>query len=248
VATAHTPVKCLVRDLDNTLWRGTLLEDGDVRVRDEVPEILAALDRRGILHSIAGRKPDAVRNVADHLRVAPATTAFIDDEPVERAEVAFALPDVRCYRADRIPELLNLPEFTALTITEDSGRRRQMYRAGFQRDAERETYQGLDDDFLRSLKITMRIARAEENDLARVEELTLRTSQMNATGVHYSDATLRELPQDPFHEVLTAAMHDRFGPYGAIGVSLVQRGSRHRHIICSPCPAEWSPWEPVPPF
>ncbi len=50
--------------------------------------------------------------------------------------------------------------------------------------------------------------------MSRVEELTLRTSQMNATGVHYSDATLRDLLADPDHDVLTVTMADRFGPPG----------------------------------
>lgn len=48
----------------------------------------------------------------------------------------------------------------------------------------------------------MTISRATGEELTRVEELTLRTSQMNATGVHYPDAALRALMSDPQHEVL----------------------------------------------
>ena len=64
----------------------------------------------------------------------------------------------------------------------------------------------------------MAIKRADEEDLSRVEELTLRTSQMNATGVHYSDADLRALLADPDHEVLTVTLTDRFGPHGAVSI------------------------------
>jgi methoxymalonate biosynthesis protein len=68
----------------------------------------------------------------------------------------------------------------------------------------------------------MAIKRADEEDLSRVEELTLRTSQMNATGVHYPDGVLRELLADPNHEVLTVTLTDRFGPHGAVGVLLLR--------------------------
>ena len=53
-------MKCLVWDLDNTLWDGVLLEDAQVSLRPEVPGILRALDERGILHSIASRNDRAI--------------------------------------------------------------------------------------------------------------------------------------------------------------------------------------------
>ena len=48
-------IKCVVWDLDNTLWQGTLLEDCSVYVNDQVVEIIRTLDGRGILQSIASK-------------------------------------------------------------------------------------------------------------------------------------------------------------------------------------------------
>ena len=48
-------VKCLVWDLDNTLWQGILLEDGDVQLSGEVRRVVSDLDARGILQSVASR-------------------------------------------------------------------------------------------------------------------------------------------------------------------------------------------------
>lgn len=253
--TESSTVKCLVWDLDNTLWQGTLLEDGEVGLSDTVREVIVELDSRGILHSVAsrndhdlawerleklgiaeyfvlprigwGRKSDAVREIAERLRFAHRTVAFIDDQPAERAEVAFHLPDVRCYPAEHVGALVGLPEFTPAVVTDDARRRRQMYQAAFRRDAAREEFSGPDEEFLRSLDLVMTLVPANEVELARVAELTLRTSQMNATGVHYSDATLRSLLGDPGHEVLVASMADRFGAHGAVGVMLVER---HRSV------------------
>ena len=54
-AGGEKPVKCVVWDLDDTLWSGTLLEDGAVSLRSTVAEIVKVLDSRGILHSIASK-------------------------------------------------------------------------------------------------------------------------------------------------------------------------------------------------
>ena len=48
-------VKCVVWDLDNTLWNGILLEDNDVYIREDVNRVIRGLDERGILQSIASR-------------------------------------------------------------------------------------------------------------------------------------------------------------------------------------------------
>jgi FkbH-like protein len=48
-------IKCVVWDLDNTLWHGTLFEDENVYLRDHVVEIIKGLDNRGILQSIASK-------------------------------------------------------------------------------------------------------------------------------------------------------------------------------------------------
>lgn len=258
-------VKCLVWDLDNTLWHGTLLEDEHVVLPEAVREVIVGLDARGVLQSVSsrndhdlawaqlealgvadyfvvpeigwGRKSDAVRRIAEQLNFAPGTIAFIDDQPTERAEVAYHLPEVRCYPAEDAKTLLDLPEFSPRSVTVDSRQRRKMYQAGFRRTDEQTRFTGSDEDFLRSLDMVMRIGRATEDELSRVEELTLRTSQMNATGVHYSDGELRALLAHPGHEVLVTTLADRFGSHGAVGVLLLEkhREAWHLKLLATSC-------------
>ncbi|GGV43659.1 hypothetical protein GCM10010182_80290 [Actinomadura cremea] len=258
-------VKCLVWDLDNTLWRGTLLEDPEVALPDEIRRTIVELDARGILQAVASKndhdhawrrleelgvaeyfvlpqigwhpKSRSVKDIADGLNFALTTIAFVDDQPAERAEVAYHHPDVRCYDAVQAAELTGLPEFSPAVVTVDAARRRSMYQASFRRTREREDFAGPDEDFLRSLELVMEIKRADETALARVEELTLRTSQMNATGVPYTDAELRALCTDPGHEVLTVTLTDRFGPHGAVGVLLLGRHERvwHLKLLATSC-------------
>ncbi|RGD62168.1 HAD-IIIC family phosphatase [Kitasatospora xanthocidica] len=262
---APTLVKCLVWDLDNTLWRGTLLEDHEVVLPEEIRRTIVELDARGILQAVASKndhdhawqqlealgvaeyfvlprigwhpKSRSVKEIADGLNFALKTVAFIDDQPAERAEVAHHHPEVRCFDAALAAELTGLPEFSPAVVTVDAARRRSMYQAGFRRTAEREEFTGPDEAFLRSLDLVMEIKRADDADLSRVEELTLRTSQMNATGVYYSDADLRALIADPEHEVLTVSLTDRFGPHGAVGVLLVGYHERvwHLKLLATSC-------------
>lgn len=258
-------VKCLVWDLDNTVWDGTLLEDGEVDLRAGVLATVEELDRRGILQSVSsrndhdptwrrltelgladyfvaprigwGRKSDAVRAIAERLDFALTTIAFIDDQPAERAEVRYHLPEVRCYTAEQVAELVSLAEFSPTTVTVDARRRRSMYQANLRREAAQADFTGPDHDFLRSLELVMRIGRATGEELSRVSELTLRTSQMNATGVHYPDATLRGLLDDAGHEVLVTTLADRFGSHGAVGVLLLRRhpGVWHLKLLATSC-------------
>ncbi|MEU5948564.1 hypothetical protein ABZ793_23810 [Micromonospora sp. NPDC047465] len=112
-----------------------------------------------------------------------------------------------------------------------------MYQANLRRDAERAEFGGPDEAFLCSLDLELRILRATEVELSRVEELTLCTSQMNATGVHYSDETLRRLLVDEGHDVLVATLTDRFGAHGAIGVLLVEQRPTvwHLKLLATSC-------------
>ena len=53
--TGQKKIKCLVWDLDQTLWSGVLLE-GDLPVlRPGVQTVVEELDRRGVLQSVASQ-------------------------------------------------------------------------------------------------------------------------------------------------------------------------------------------------
>jgi HAD superfamily phosphatase (TIGR01681 family) len=110
-------VKCVVWDLDNTLWDGILVEDGpeQITLRPEALQAIKALDERGILLSIAskndhsnawsaiqkfqlqdyflnpainwGPKSESIRRIANELNLDLDTFAFIDDSETERREL-----------------------------------------------------------------------------------------------------------------------------------------------------------------
>lgn len=242
-------VKCVVWDLDNTLWSGILLEDGEVRIRPEAVEAIKALDERGILHSIASRndhdlamrqieqhglrdyflypqinwnpKSDSVKQIATSLNLGIDALAFVDDQPFERDEVLFAHPDMMCVDALDLDRLLHAPEFNPPHITEDSRSRRLKYLADIQRTRDESEFTGTSTEFLASLRMVFTISEAEDDDLRRAEDLTVRTHQLNSTGYTYSHDELRAFASSPDHLLLMAELDDRYGSYGKIGLALV---------------------------
>jgi FkbH-like protein len=244
-------VKCVVWDLDNTLWDGVLLEDRSVKLRGAVVEVIRTLDERGILHSIASRnEPDvamaklrelgldeyflypqvhwnakstSVRAIGEALNIGLDTIAFVDDQPFERDEVRFALPNVRCIDAADVSTIPLMREMSPPFLTEDSRMRRRMYLADITRKEVEAAHSGSPDEFLASLGMRLTVAAAKQEDLQRAEELTVRTNQLNATGYTYSYEELDRFRLSPDHELLIAGLDDKYGTYGKIGLALVER-------------------------
>ena len=136
-----------------------------------------------------GRKSDAVGEIAEELGFAHDTIAFIDDQPAERAEVDLP-PAATCAatRPRRPRPCWACRSSAPSAVTVDARRRRQMYQA-----ASGGRPSGPSSPGRTRSSCDARTGDADppgrpSEELARVEELTLRTSQMNATGVHYSDA------------------------------------------------------------
>jgi FkbH-like protein len=250
-------VKCVVWDLDNTLWDGVLLEGDGVRPRPAAVAAIRALDGRGILHSVASRndadaalaqleafgladlflhpqiswgpKSEAVAEIARALNIGLDAIAFVDDQEFELEEVAFALPDVLCVPTSAVDEILDAPEFSPRFVTDESRQRRAMYRSAIQRDRAELGFGGTGEDFLRTLDMKLTIAPAAAEDLKRAEELTLRTNQLNSTGVTYSYEDLQAFRTSSDHLLLVASLRDRFGSYGKIGLALADTsGERWR--------------------
>jgi FkbH-like protein len=245
-------IKCVVWDLDNTVWDGVLLEDPQVTLRPEVVEVIKTLDSRGILNSIASKndydvamaklrelgieeyflypqiswnsKSSGIEAIAKAINIGIDTLAFVDDQAFEREEVAYGQPSVLCIDVADLATMLDLPVMNPRFITEDSKLRRQMYLSDIARANAEQEFVGPNEAFLASLDLVFTISTAQEDDLQRAEELTVRTNQLNTTGYTYSYEELNQLRQSPHHKLLMASLTDKYGTYGKIGLTLIECG------------------------
>ncbi|MHB8652836.1 MAG: HAD-IIIC family phosphatase [Terriglobia bacterium] len=243
-------VKCIVWDLDNTMWDGILVEDGPekLRLKPGIAEIIKSLDRRGILHSIAsknnfdeamavlkshqldqyflhpqiswGPKSEAVKAIAQRLNIGIDTLMLVDDSDFELAEVHAACPTAMVLQADKYLEIPELPACQGSETAEGPSRRKM-----YQQEAVRETaVAGFAGDyfaFLRDCKIEMEIERLSAANLQRVHELTQRTNQMNFSGKRYERKLLEEIAATKHLDTYVISCRDRFGSYGIVGFSIV---------------------------
>jgi len=243
-------IKCVVWDLDNTIWDGTLLEDSNVSIKKDVVEVIKELDSRGILQSISSKnqyqlafeklkefkikeyflypqinwaaKSSSLKNIADNLNININSFAFIDDQAYEREEVNFAHPQVLCIDSKDVPDILTMPMFKPRFIAEDSKQRRLLYMTDIERKNDEENWDGPSDSYLASLNMRFHIRLASESDLQRAEELTVRTHQLNATGYTYSYEELDSFRSSHDHLLFVSSLEDKFGTYGTIGLTLVE--------------------------
>lgn len=251
-------IKCVVWDLDHTIWDGTLIENDDVKLKPGIGDVLKTLDARGILHSIASKnnyedameklkefaidkyflypeihwntKSSGIANIQKNINIGMDTILFIDDQPFEREEVESVLPDVTTIDALEYRNLPDLPRLNPRFITSDSKKRRKMYMDDIKRKVEQDEFKGPEEAFLASLNMHFVIHGAQEEDLKRAEELTVRTNQLNATGRTYDYDELNAFRLSDKHKLLVCELTDKYGSYGKIGLALIEISDEYWHL------------------
>jgi FkbH-like protein len=266
-------IKCIVVDLDQTLWPGVLAEEGFTFESDAMfqsmrygwhgglHQALKILKSRGILlatcsknnrddvlarwaelekfadsnglrhvlrrddfvaHAINwDRKSQNIRTLNARLGFSESALAFIDDNPVERAEVRTELPDILVL--GDVPnlvrhELLTNPAFQINVETDEARRRTETTTVQLARDQMQQDAPGV-HSFLRSLQIELRIRRVDAGDrLERIVDLIQRTNQFNTRSIRHDVDAVTTFVADPQHAVYSLAVKDRFADYGLVGV------------------------------
>ncbi len=257
-------IKCVIWDLDNTLWNGILSEDKEVKLREDAKNMIIVLDSRGILNSISSKnnyddamkkleefglsqyflypeinwnpKSDSVGKIVKHLNIGMDTILFIDDSEFERNEVTSVYPEVMTDDGADLVKLLSNEILNPEYITIDARNRRQMYLESIKRNCVEESFIGTNEEFLKSIDMRFCIRQAREDDLNRVQELTVRTHQLNSTGVTYSFEELDEYRKSENHKLYVCELIDKFGSYGKIGIALVELGKEwHLKLLLMSC-------------
>lgn len=240
--------KCVVWDLDDTLWEGTFLEGDNVVLSTEHRKLLFDLDQRGILQSIAsknneedilaklkelgiekyflypqvhwGPKSESIKNIAEVLNLSCDSFVFIDDSEFELDEVKKSIPEVCCINSSKaLQQLLDLDN---MSVTEESKMRRLLYSDERKRKKDESNFQGTSEEFLASLGLKIKISKAQKKDISRIKELTIRTHQLNSTGYTYSYNDLLEMLSDDKYMIYVVELEDKYGGYGKIGIVVVE--------------------------
>ena len=202
-------------------------EEADVWSVFETREELG-LDRDHIVASVINWQPKSenIRQLASRLNLGLDSFIFLDDNPIECAEVRTNCPEVLTLQwpteSRQARQLLDHTwEFDVAEATKEDRLRTQSYREEFHRQELKETRLSF-RDFIDSLALNVDIAPLTEDDLPRASQLTLRTNQFNFTTRRRQESDLHQLVADPRYVCRTVRVRDRFGDYGLVGLLIAE--------------------------
>ncbi|MCG3178509.1 MAG: hypothetical protein BIFFINMI_00837 [Phycisphaerae bacterium] len=173
-------------------------------------------------------KASNLRAMAEELSLGLDSFVFLDDSPIERAWVRRELPQVivpECGPApwDMLAALRRGMYFESLALTKEDFERHRSYKANADRRRTEQAAGSL-EDFLRGLELTARHGPVDEAALARVAQLTNKTSQFNLTTRRYTEEQVRAMAESPDWWCRWFRLTDKFGDYGLIGVIFARTG------------------------
>ena len=267
--------KCLILDLDNTVWGGVIGDDGldgialspgDARGESFRAIQAMALDlrRRGVILAVCSKNDDSIarqpfrahpemllreadiavfaanwddkatniERIARQLELGLDAMVLLDDNPVERAQVRAALPQVAVPEVGDDPSaypriLLSAGYFESVGFTQEDLTRAQSYQSNAERAQALEGARNL-DDFLRSLQMEVEFARFNTRGRKRISQLINKTNQFNVTTRRYTEQQVAALEDSSDHYTLQITVRDKFGDNGMVGV-----------VICARTPEQW---------
>ncbi len=168
---------------------------------------------------------DKAQNIADlaaELRLGLQSVVFIDDNPVERARVREALPEVYVPEwpddaLRSVERLQSLRCFDAAAISREDAERTALYAAERERGAVRASV-GSIDAWLLSLGIAIAVEPLGAANLARTAQLLNKTNQMNLRTRRLSETELTAWAQVDGRALWAVTVADKFGSAGLTGI------------------------------
>lgn len=242
-------VKCIVWDLDNTVWDGIIGEEGidGIKIREDIVSIIKKMDARGILNSISSKnyeekavealkkfnlfdffvspminwnaKSNSIKLIAKALDISMDTFVFVDDSNFELNEVKQNCPGIRTCNVKDILKYVEQDIF-CVPVTEDGKKRRESYKEIAIRNKAALEYKNNITEFLRDCDIIVRVEHPVSSELMRCFELTQRTNQLNISGERLTLEQIKDMVESSNYDCFRIKVHDKFGDYGLVGFAI----------------------------
>ena len=173
-------------------------------------------------------KAQNVAAIAEELNLGIDSFVFLDDNPVEREQMAAMLPDttVADFPADvsRLPETIDKiyrDYFWIARRTDEDRAKTQQYHDEAKRVSVRQAA-GSMEEYLRSLEIDVEICEARDEQMPRVVQLLNKTNQFNTNTVRMDAQEVADWLAGQGNHVFVADVSDRYGDSGLVVIMLVR--------------------------
>lgn len=175
-----------------------------------------------------------IMSLAKELDLSLDSFIFLDDNPIECAEVAANCPGVTTLLLpsdmQQIPDFLrHIWAFDLGSTTAVDQKRTELYRQQTERFQFRyaaPTFR----EFIEGLALQVDIAPPSPADHDRAAQLSQRTTQFNTSGVRRTSSELAALLQSGERSALQVRARDRFGDYGEVGLAVFFAGENALHL------------------
>jgi FkbH-like protein len=244
-------IKIIFWDLDETIWKGTLIE-GSVLKNDAICEVLKEAKKRGLINVVVSKnysadalakldelnltryfdvfyiswypKSSSISQSLKKFNILESEAAFIDDQIFEQNEVLNSFPEIKVFSPAEILDLLSQLD---INNSDDLIRQEVIKNQVLRKlDEGRSSFK----EFVFNSKLELSIRAAKTEDILRVQQLLNRTNELNVT---VKKRTLDELYDMLSEKYLffVAELKDRYGDYGLIGTIIIKQTSETTYNI-----------------
>ncbi len=173
--------------------------------------------------------------LASDLNLGLQSVVFIDDNPVERARVREALPEVLVPewpddKTSYASTLLQLDCFDLPQITEEDRARGQMYLDAREREKGKAEHQSV-EEWLHSLETVVTVEEFHESNLPRVLQLLNKTNQMNLSTRRMTGNELCAWLKQERRKLWAFRVRDKFSDSGLTGILSLEAGANDCRIV-----------------
>jgi FkbH-like protein len=174
-----------------------------------------------------GPKSESVRRILKSWNIAADAVIFIDDTPMELAEVKAAFPEMECLLFPKsdpaafwqlLRRLRDL--FGKSIVSKEDSIRLQSIRAAAALSASSNDEKASLDNFLQDACATVVLTFGKQKDDHRAFELINKTNQFNLNGKRLNETSWKSYLDDPATFLMSVSYEDKFGPLGKIAVLL----------------------------
>ncbi|MFN1834855.1 HAD-IIIC family phosphatase [Balneola sp. MJW-20] len=171
-------------------------------------------------------KSNNIKSISDELNIELESIIFLDDNPVECAEVRANCPEVLTIQLpesdDQISNLLkHIWAFdfvkTSMKLDDPETHSDSVLDEGFPSESDNGSSLV---DFILSLQLEISIKQLRIKDLVKVAQLTHRASQFNFTGIKREAHQIQDALNSGLMSALTCHVKDKMGDYGLMGFAL----------------------------
>ena len=240
-------VKCIVFDLDNTIWNGTLDANDDVKLNENIGKHIKSAFEKGVVLAVASKnnyeqaykkivelgiekyfykfyiswddKYKAIKDLAHKLNISVEHILFIDDSDIELSEALYYIPTLQVLNVKDI-DLLKQYLNDDIVLTDEAKNRNKIYKILEER--KKKEKQMSKEEFLKYCNIKISIDIAKKEEFFRINELLSRTNQMNLNNKILTVEELNELSKNEEYTIFSIKMTDIFADYGIVGTTIIK--------------------------